>query len=261
MKLAYGDVTEGQIHYRTEGGGEPVLLLHSAGHSSTEYIKVIPFLSKAYRAVAMDFLGYGDSDMAPHQYQIPDHAQSVITFMDSLGIKKASVVGHIAGAQVGVELTATWPHRVDKLVLSSCPYWQHDNERIADSKEPAYSQVKMNAEGWHLMEWWRRAKKFGDPIQILDEIALDFHKAGLRGQELHWASFAYETKRKLQLIECPTLVLSGTRDHFCPVVEDMKRLIPRSRITIIQNGGVHVDRVMPKEFAEAITTFLQDPGV
>ena len=30
MKRAYADIPEGQIHYRFEGKGEPVLLLHSA---------------------------------------------------------------------------------------------------------------------------------------------------------------------------------------------------------------------------------------
>jgi len=46
MKRAYADIPEGQIHYRIEGKGEPVLLLHAGVTSSLEYIKVIPFLSK-----------------------------------------------------------------------------------------------------------------------------------------------------------------------------------------------------------------------
>ncbi len=261
MKLAYADVPEGQIHYRTEGSGEPVLLLHMAVSSSDEYTRVIPFLSKAYRAIAMDFLGYGDSDEAPRQYQIPDHARTVVGFMDSLGIDKASVVGHHAGAQVGVELAASWPERVEKLVLSSCPYWRDENERMASAKEPVFSQVKINLDGWHLMEWWRRAKRYGDPVEIVAERAVDMHKAGIRGEELHWAAHAYDTKLKLPLIKCPTLVLSGTRDRFCPLVQDVKNLIPRSKITIIQNGPVYIDRVMPKEFAGAILTFLENPGV
>jgi hypothetical protein len=33
MKRGYVDTPEGQVHYRTEGSGEPVLLLHKAGIS------------------------------------------------------------------------------------------------------------------------------------------------------------------------------------------------------------------------------------
>jgi len=46
MKRTYADIPEGQIFYRTEGEGEPVLLLHAGVTSSDEYKKVIPFLSK-----------------------------------------------------------------------------------------------------------------------------------------------------------------------------------------------------------------------
>ena len=65
--LSNADVPEGQVHYPAEGTGEPVLLLHMALSSSDEFTRVIPFLSKAYRAIAMDFLGYGDSDEAPRE--------------------------------------------------------------------------------------------------------------------------------------------------------------------------------------------------
>ena len=36
MKKAYADTREGQIHYRIEGKGKPILLLHMAEASSDE---------------------------------------------------------------------------------------------------------------------------------------------------------------------------------------------------------------------------------
>jgi len=263
MKRGYTDVPEGQIHYRTEGSGESILLLHMAAASSDEYTRVIHYLSKTYRAIAMDFLGYGESDKAPHEYQIPDHARTVLSFMDSLGIKKASVVGHHIGAQVGLELAATWPDRVNKLVLSSCVYHRDPKEGESMRNLPHVSRVEIDPEGGHLMEWWRRAKRWGDPMEIAEERALEYHKAGPRGEELHWAGFAYGVKvnEVAPRVTCPTLVLSGTRDPGFKKSDDIKKLISRSKITIIENGPVYIDRVMPKEFAEAILAFLENPGV
>lgn len=266
MKRAYADIPEGQIHYRTEGSGEPVLLLHVAGSSSDEYKRVIPFLSKTYHAIAMDFPGYGESDKPPYEYQIPDYARSVVSFMDSLGIEKASIVGHHAGASVAAELAVAWPQRVDRLVLSSYPYYRDDNEQLARRKHPYYQRVEISADGSHLVEWWRRAAKHGDPADIVEERALDLHKAGPRGEELHWATWAHgpKLKRMLPLIKCPTLVLSGTLDkwpQFCPSAPEVHRLIPRSRMTIIENGPAYIGRVMPKEFAEAILAFLGNPDL
>jgi len=65
MKRAYTDIPEGQMHYRFEGEGEPIILLHMAVSSSDEYTRAMHFLSRKYRAIAPDFLGAGDSDPAP----------------------------------------------------------------------------------------------------------------------------------------------------------------------------------------------------
>ncbi len=263
MKRAYTDIPEGQMHYRSDGSGETVLLLHMACASSDEYTRVIPFLSKNYHVVAPDFLGFGESDPAPRQYQIADHAKTIVSFMDTLGIKKASVVGHHVGARVAAELAAIIPDRVDKLVLSSCPYYRDLEAERSRENFPVYSRMEISADGAHLMEWWNRAIRFGDTPEIAEERALDYHKAGPRGEELHWASFEYGARllEVLPAIKYPTLVMSGSKDHWIDMLEDIKKLIPRSKIAVIQNGPVYIDRVMPKEFAEAILTFFQNPSV
>jgi len=46
MKRAYTDIPEGQVHYRIEGSGDVILLLHAGVTSSDEYSRVIPFLAK-----------------------------------------------------------------------------------------------------------------------------------------------------------------------------------------------------------------------
>jgi pimeloyl-ACP methyl ester carboxylesterase len=109
------------------------------------------------------------------------------------------------------------------------------------------------------MEWWRRAERYGDPPDIVDERVLDFHKAGSRGEELHWAAFEYAPKvhDKLKLIQCNALVLTGTKDEWLPTVEQVAKIIPKSTWIVIPDGPVYMGRLMPKEFAEAILTFLR----
>ena len=256
MKRAYADIPEGQMHYRFEGNGEVVLLLHPGGSSSDTFTRVIPFLSQTYRVIAPDFLGNGDSDPAPYPYEMLDHARTVVSFMDSLGIKKASVVGHHTGSKIAAEVAINWPERVNKLVLSSLGYWQAAPG--IEKNEPANftSRVDIKPDGSHLMEWWRRAAIWGDPLDIVEEIVLEYIKAGPRGEEIHWAARAYETKLRLPLINCPTLVLSGAKGLFHSAAEEVKKLIPNIKLTIIENGPPRMERVMPKEFAGAILNFL-----
>jgi len=65
MKKAYADIPEGQIHYRIgRKWRDRYWLLHAGVNSSDEFTRAMPFLSKSYCAVAMDFLGHGESDDA-----------------------------------------------------------------------------------------------------------------------------------------------------------------------------------------------------
>jgi pimeloyl-ACP methyl ester carboxylesterase len=260
MKRAFASIKEGQVHYRVTGSGEPLLMLHAAVSSSNEFSRVMPFLASNYRAFAMDFLGNGDSDPAPFQYQMIDHARTAIAFLDSLGIEKVNVLGKNAGANVAAELAINWPNRVNKLILSSAGYFPEADEGIVMSGHPDFKtftgRVEIKPDGSHLMEWWRRAAFWGAPPDILEERVIDYVKAGPRGEEIHWASGNYDVKRRFPLINCSTLVLSGTLDPFYPVAQKVKILLPRGKITFIADGSIYVTRVMPEEYARAVLNFL-----
>ena len=261
MKRAYADIAEGQIHYRTEGDGDPILLLHTAVGSSDQFSRMIRLLSKNHRAIAPDYLGHGESDPAPCEYTYGDHARSVLGFMDALGIEKACVVGHHAGSGVGVELAVAWPERVDKLVLSSLGLWE-TTAGVAVVDPPNFtSRVELQPDGSHLLEWWRRADLWGNrPPEMVEERVTEYVKAGPRGEEIHWAGRAYDARPSLPRIKCPTLVIAAVDDPFYFVAEEVHSLIPGSALLSIEKGAIDLERAMPKEFAEAVLGFLGAPG-
>ena len=257
MKRVFTDIPEGQMHYRIEGEGEPILLLHMAVASSDEFSRVIPFLSKRYTAIALDFLGTGDSDPSPSEYTVLDHARTVVSFMDSLNIRQANIAGHLLGGHVAAEVAINWPERVNKLIMAG-PGSFEETETNTHNKPPDFiTRVEIKADGSHLMEWWRRAGLWGNySLEILEERLLEYVKAGPRGEEEHWAGTAYNIMPRLPLIPCPTLVLDATHYLFHDQANHVKKLIPNSKLITIQNGPMYLDRAMPKEFAEAILRFL-----
>ena len=263
MKRAYTDIPEGQVHYRTDGTGLPLLLLHQSVCSSDEYSGVIPILSKTYRVIAMDTLGYGESDKPPRVYQMPDYARSVVSFLNSLGIDKVSVVGHHTGASIAVELAATYPERVNKLVLSGCPFYKERNMEMVPEYAKYFEPMQIKEDGSHLWKVWEKARSFSPkaPVELHYEIAVEYFKAGPRGEEAHWTCLLFDARPRLPLIKCPTLVLSGRNDLFRPAVEEIKNLIPRSKSLIIEGVGTGpaITRKNPEAFAEAVLNFLQDP--
>ena len=183
----------------------------------------------------------------------------MISFMDSLGIKKAIVVGEHIGGKVALEMAVNWPKRVSKLVLCSIGYYAEGSNTIIDP--PGFRDpVEIKADGSHLMEWWRRSAIWGHPPELLEDRVIEYAKAGPRGEEIHWAGREYDPRPRLPLVKCPTLVLSATYDPFYKLQESIHKLVPKSQLTIIENGPTDINRAWPKEFAEAILDYLNKAG-
>ncbi len=271
VKRAYVDCPAGQMHYRSAGSGEPVLLLHQACSSSAEFAKIIAILAEKYRAIAPDMPGYGESDKPAKRYQIPDYVRSILGFLDSLGIEKTSIVGQHAGASIAVELAVTHPERVGKLIFSGLPVHSKEGVHHPDFMEPW--QIK--EDGSHVMRVWEVAKSWGPraPLEIIQELALDYFKAGPDNEELHHASWYYLALPKLPHIKSPTLLLAGKYDLALVgggavpgdklSFDEVTRLIPRSKTLIIDGPGTGplMPRRRPEAFAEAVLDFLQSPGI
>jgi len=275
MKRGYVDTVHGQIHYQSDGSGKPVLFLHQVPTSSEEFTTVIPFMREKYRAIAMDIIGYGESDKPPRQYNMSDYAQSVIDFLDTLGIKKTSIVGHHTGAAVATEVAASHPDRLDKLIVSGFPLFTEEELEIRRKGIPETLRptepLLLKEDGSHMLTVWVQTQRIAGlgqshaarPLSVEDNhaIAMAILKSGARNPELHRALYHYEPQQRLPLIECPTLVLMTPEDQFCSRAETIKNLIPRSRVATITGGGSYFPRQTPEVFALTVMAFLEKPGV
>jgi pimeloyl-ACP methyl ester carboxylesterase len=263
MRRAYCDIPEGQIHYQTEGTGEPVLLLlHQVPFSSDEYSEMMPILAKNYRVIAMDILGYGNSDKPPKVYQVEDYVRSIISFLDATDIGKSNVVGHHTGATLAVALAVHYPDRVDKLVLSGCSFLSPEDRRSL-LNSPRYAPMEITKNGSFLMREWEYSCSIlhGGDLEIIYKAFLARIMAGPRLHDAHYAVFRYEKEPELPLIKSPTLLLAGTEDMFYNKLEILKNIIPRCRTKVIKGAGNFVALEKPYEFADAILDFLKNPQV
>ena len=263
MKRAYVDTPEGQIHYQIEGSGKPLVLLHQGGFTSDEFLKVMPILSKHYRVIARDMLGYGMSDPNPPDYEIEDYARADINFLNALGIIKTSFVGVHTGASIAVEIAAAHPEVVDKLVLFGTPSFPPD-VREACIKSYTFSPVEIKEDGSHFtLRFWKAARKFG-PLatpEVLNMVTIASAMAtggAFHGQH---AAFLHNTKERLPLIKSPALLISGSEDKLHSRHEAVKSLIPQCQVKIIEGIDDFGVLEKPDEFAQAVLDFLKNPGI
>jgi pimeloyl-ACP methyl ester carboxylesterase len=110
------------FYVRDEGSGTPVLLLHGFPDSGDLWRNQVPALVKGgFRTIVPDMRGRGRSSKpeAISEYRLPSMVRDVTAMLDSLGIRRAHVVGHDWSAAVAWLLAALAPDRVDRLVTIS----------------------------------------------------------------------------------------------------------------------------------------------
>lgn len=110
---------EGTIKYIDQGEGDVLLLLHGVPSSGWLYRKMIPELSKNYRVIVPDMLGFGSSD-SPKGYEIyseEKHAERLLALMNNLGITSWTHVMHDAGGLWTWELLKKNSEVVDQLIV------------------------------------------------------------------------------------------------------------------------------------------------
>jgi pimeloyl-ACP methyl ester carboxylesterase len=263
VRRAFLDTPEGQIHYAVAGAGRPVLLLHQTPRSWDEYRDVIPILAQERRVIAMDTIGYGESYKPARRCEIEDYASGAIALLDGLGIGSTAVVGHHTGAVIAMELAASNPERVERLVLSASPFVDAADRERRRTGGHRVDHVEAKPDGGHLAELWQIRQRFypKDRPDLLTRFVADALRAGEKIVEGHGACSRYRMEEKIGRIRCPTLVTYGTEDRFAaPTAEPVARRIPGSRLVPIVGGGVAVVDEMPEAFARLVQDFLRaDP--
>ncbi len=115
-------VTEhGLLHYEVYGRGKPLILLHGWLESWGIWEATMEYLGEYYRTYALDFWGFGESDLYEGTYTVQDFVQLVQQFMYRLGIARAPLVGHSMGGTVALTMAAFHPQSVDKVVVIGSP--------------------------------------------------------------------------------------------------------------------------------------------
>jgi pimeloyl-ACP methyl ester carboxylesterase len=111
----------GEVSTLSAGAGPDVLLcLHGLGGTKASFLPTVAALADRYRVVAMDFLGFGESDKpigAP--YDSEWFAHSAFEMLDALGVDAAHVAGNSMGGRVAIEAGLIDRSRVRSLTLLS----------------------------------------------------------------------------------------------------------------------------------------------
>lgn len=113
LRMAYMDIPPtGQKRYKV------VVLLHGRNFDSSYWTGPISDLTQAgFRVIVPDQIGFHKSSKPDVSYSLDILAELTINLLSGLQIGEASFIGHSAGGMLAVRLAATYPKRVERLIL------------------------------------------------------------------------------------------------------------------------------------------------
>jgi pimeloyl-ACP methyl ester carboxylesterase len=115
VKTSYGFT---HVNASGPGDGDPLILLHAAGLTSTVWFANIAELSAHHRVYAVDVIGDAGKSVADRvMRKRTDYAEWLREVFDGLRIERGDLLGHSYGGWLTLNMALAYPDRLRKIVL------------------------------------------------------------------------------------------------------------------------------------------------
>lgn len=221
-----------ELHYREQGTGETLILLHGNGEDGSYFEHQMDAFASRYRVIAPDTRGHGQSPRGEEPFTIRQFADDLLAFMDEHGIERAHLLGFSDGGNIALVLTLAHPERVGRLIL---------NGANLDARGVKPSTQLPIVAGYRIASFFGRWSEQAR------------HNAEMLGLMVNDPNI---DPAELAALNAPTLVVAGTHDM---IKEEHTRLIagsiPNARLAFVE-GDHFVARKNPAAFNEVVEGFL-----
>ncbi|MDX2243257.1 MAG: alpha/beta hydrolase [Leptolyngbyaceae cyanobacterium bins.302] len=192
-----------RLHYVTQGAGELVLLLHGFPEFWYSWRHQIPALSRYFKVVVPDLRGYNDSDKPTTGYDLDTLAADIQGLIESLGYKRAHIVGHDWGGAIAWHMAQKFPQSLNRMaILSAAPVQRFVQELV--------SNVDQLRRSWYILGF----QIPGIPEWLIQQNLSEFVKNLLREQAIRKGAFSQEDTQIYQSALAKPGVLSAALSYY-----------------------------------------------
>jgi pimeloyl-ACP methyl ester carboxylesterase len=131
-----------RMHYVDEGSGEPIILIHGEPTWSYLYRNFIPTLSRHFRVIAPDNMGFGKSETPVNaDYTLDRHARNLGSLIEELDLRNITLVMQDLGGPMGAVVSSRYPDRMKRFVAMNTIFGTDRNVR-EERLTPWFSAIK-----------------------------------------------------------------------------------------------------------------------
>jgi pimeloyl-ACP methyl ester carboxylesterase len=271
--------SRGQLVYHESGQGEPLIFLHGfyVGASSYEWSKVYPFFAATHHVLAIDQLGFGESERADRPLAASDYVQALVEMIRmKCDNRRATIIASGLGAGFAATLASQHPELVQRLfLLAPTGLIEFGRQRLPLRYRilvrlpfvnrmfyRRYLATKIQIRAWLSSTGFANREKISNEIvDVLTNCAQQF---GAERGVFSWLSrrLNLDLEKRLSEIQQPVTLLWGEKAIYPPLewAYRLQPLIKQCNLVVLENVGLLAALEAPEQVREILSREL-DPTI
>jgi pimeloyl-ACP methyl ester carboxylesterase len=259
-----------------EPQARPIVMLHGIRGYAETFSGIAAALQPAYRVIAFDQRGRGESDWdSAADYYTDAYVRDLETVVDALGLARLDLLGHSMGGINAIVYASRHPERVDRLIIEDAGPGAFEDSDGARRIVQELRTTPTDFADWQaasdFMRQLRptvtedaRQQRLRSMLKPLPDgrFTWRYDHAGIARTRLQPdPARVVDLRPHVKAIACPTLVVRGGRsDYLQPhMAEAMCQANPLLRWTQIPDAGHYIHDDQPTLFERTVVAFLSDP--
>jgi pimeloyl-ACP methyl ester carboxylesterase len=257
-----------EVHYRDEGYGQPIILIHGTGASLHTWDNWTKELKKTFRVIRLDLPAYGLTGPHPeNKYTIPYYSDFLNKFVDSLKVNNFILAGNSLGGSIAWYYATENEEKVVLLsLLNSGGFFSQDKGSplvFKLARAPVIKDILRYVTPRFFIKNTLK-EVYHDESKLTDKKIDTYRDLILR--EDNREAFIYRSKNKsvdytdrLNEIKIPTQILWGDNDAWIPV-ENAKLFaekISNVKVDIMKDTGHIPMEERPEESLKLFVDFIK----
>lgn len=261
-------------HYQDVGEGETIVLVHGIMSSLQTWDDWVAELSKNYRVISLDVIGYGLTG-APEDIDDFNEGQllnSFAKFIEALELDEFHLAGNSLGGYIAANYAADYPNKVNKLILLDPVAYPQDVPWIMDlATAPGVRHLGQLVQPpllvtLNVKETYGVASRMSD--KNMNRYVHMSQRAGAKSAYIKTFDIlkersTVETPLPFHRIGAPTLLMWGGKDKWVPVAlsKRWKEDIPNAVLKVYPTAGHMPMEEIPKRTVKDAIAFFNNESI
>lgn len=250
-----------RLHYRDEGAGPAVVLLHANYASLFMWEPWVAALRDRYRVIRVDLPAHGLTGPEPTGDYTLERIQSLFErFVDERGLQRFTLVGTSIGGTVAMRYAADHPERIERLALISPGSLER---RVRGRRTPAQVPRVADLITWITPKAFTRymlRNDYGDPARVEEAVVEEWWSMWMReGNRAAMLALLRQyvsggVEQRIRAVRAPVLLMWGERNRRVPLslAHETRRLLvasPDVQLAVLPGIGHMLVQEAPVESA------------